>query len=144
MKVRCVLRKTAIGIAAATLLATASLSTSGTASAIPSNLDDVVRIITQQAKRFNGKPVQDVVTRSRVALRPVAEKESDVFGKVLDAACTANDIWENRSAIAAFIWIDQQYPPFVASMVRDQMRELRDMEDKESFGSIAVEVICSG
>jgi hypothetical protein len=127
------------------LMWSAALITCGSAAADRiSSLDDLVKFIIRGSDRIPGASVDDVVTRSRVTLRPVAEDRGETFGNIMDTACFMNDIYKDDGWTAANAWLDNQsITEYQKTKILAQAQELNRTRKATDFGPALVEIICA-
>ena len=127
----------------AAMILNATLFVGGTANATPQFVDDLIKVISKEATEVRPAQADEIVQRSRVALRPVETAEGGPSDWFMNASCATYLVYKFRGVLAADTFAEEKYGIFAPGIQR-QMRELVSLHEfDQSVGMQIVDgIIC--
>jgi hypothetical protein len=133
--------KIAAIVAGTALLSSIAVVSSGTAQA--NSLEELLNIIRQESHEISAVAADDVVQRSRVALRPaadVAQENNAELLRVKAAACKVNS-WQHKG-LKVDTYLRDNYTPYEQNAIWEQANEFQSLQTYDENGYAIVNLIC--
>ena len=133
--------KIAAIVAGTAVLSIAAVFTSGSAQA--NSLEELLNVIRQESHEISAVAPNDVVERSRVALRPaadIAQENNAELLRVKAAACKVNS-WQHKG-LKVDKYLQDNYTPYEQNAIWEQADEFQALQNYDANGYAIVNLIC--